>query len=99
VPDEFGQAADLLERRWLLAVLWAAHNGARRYGEFQQSIGRVPPRTLAQRLSELEAAGVLRRVPVAPSRHEYRLTPAGELLGALLREVERWAASCPPDRC
>ena len=31
-----------------------------RFNELKQAVGEIPPRTLAQRLVELEAAGVLR---------------------------------------
>jgi DNA-binding HxlR family transcriptional regulator len=93
VPEEVRRAADLLERRWLLSVLWAAHSGAVRFNEFLQALGRVPPRTLAQRLSELEAAGVLERrvFDARPPRVEYRLTEKGKRLGAIVDALERVA--------
>ena len=47
--------ADLLGRRWALAVLWAAAEaGAVRFNEFKQTLEGIPPRTLAARLAELE---------------------------------------------
>lgn len=94
VPEEVRRAAALLERRWLLSILWAAHSGAVRYNEFLQAVGRVPPRTLAARLSELEAAGVLERRVTAsrPPTVEYRLTKAGERLGVVVEALGRVAA-------
>ena len=56
MPEELRRAAGLLERRWLLSILYAAHSGALRFNEFKQILGSVPPRTLAQRLTELEEA-------------------------------------------
>ncbi|MGZ8695142.1 MAG: winged helix-turn-helix transcriptional regulator [Gaiellaceae bacterium] len=93
VPEEVRRAADLLERRWLLSVLWAAHSGAVRFNEFLHALGSVPPRTLAIRLSELEEAGVLERriLNTRPPRVEYRLTPKGEQLGFLVDALERVA--------
>ena len=89
-----GSAADLLERRWLLSILYAAHSGALRFNEFRQILGTVPPRTLAQRLTELEEAGVLeRRVSTRPPAAEYRLTRKGEELGQLVKALERAAAA------
>src|SRR5688572_27992104 len=87
MPREIRQMADLLERRWLLSILWAsAEGGAVRFNEFRQVLGPVPPRTLAQRLVELEEAGVLARVVVdaRPPRVEYRLTDAGRRLTAVV---------------
>ena len=96
VPEEVARAADLLGRRWMLAVLWAsAEEGAVRFNEFKQALEGIPPRTLAQRLVELEDAGVLeRRVHDArPPRVEYRLTPAGRRLGALVDAMRVYAAN------
>ena len=97
VPEEVRRAADLLERRWLLSVLWAAHSGAVRFNEFLRALGRVPPRTLALRLSELEEAGVLERriYDTRPPRVEYRLTPKGERLGVIIEALELVAAEPP----
>jgi DNA-binding HxlR family transcriptional regulator len=74
--------ADLLERRWTVAVLYAASTGAERFNEFLQAVGRIPPATLATRLTELERAGLVERVLIdaRPPRAEYRLTARGRKL-------------------
>lgn len=61
LPEEIRRAADLLERRWTVSILVASHEGAIRFNEFLQMLGRIPPATLASRLAELESAGVLER--------------------------------------
>ena len=93
VPEQVRRAADLLERRWLLSVLYAAHAGAVRFNEFRQALGDIPPRTLVARLAELEGAGVLERSVVAsrPPRVEYRLTEDGRRLEVVVRAVQSWA--------
>ena len=93
VPEEVGRAADLLGRRWLLQVLYAAHAGAVRFNEFRQAVGPVPPRTLAQRLQELEEAGIVERrvIDARPPRVEYRLTELGRRLEVIVQALERWA--------
>jgi DNA-binding HxlR family transcriptional regulator len=97
LPEEVARAADLLGRRWVLAILWAsAEGGAVRFNEFRQTLSGIPPRTLAARLAELEAAGVVERrvLPnTRPPRVEYRLTPAGERLRALVDAMHAWAAA------
>jgi DNA-binding HxlR family transcriptional regulator len=96
LPEEVAKAADLLGRRWMLAILWAsADEGAVRFNEFKQALEGIPPRTLAARLAELEAAGVLERTVVStarPPRVEYRLTVAGRRLGALVDAMRAYAA-------
>jgi len=97
LPEEVARAADLLGRRWVLAILWAsAEAGAVRFNEFKQALDGIPPRTLAQRLADLEAAGVVERrvlTTTRPPRVEYRLTDAGERLRSVVEAFQAWAAS------
>jgi DNA-binding HxlR family transcriptional regulator len=93
LPEEVRRAAGLLERRWTVSILWASYEGALRFNEFKQSLGEIPPRTLAQRLVELEEAGVLERrvVDARPPRVEYRLTDEGLRLKQVVDAVVAWA--------
>ena len=95
LPEEVRRAADFLERRWLLSILCAAHEGAVRFNEFRQMLGDVPPRTLAARLSDLEQAGLLQRavVPARPPHVEYRLTEKGLRLTAIVEALRRFASA------
>ena len=93
LPEEIRRAADLLERRWTVSILWASYEGAVRFNEFLQVLGSVPPATLNARLRELEQAGVLeRRVhDTRPPRVEYVLTPRGERLRSLVAALTQFA--------
>ena len=93
MPEGVRRTAGLLERRWLLSVLYAAHSGALRFNEFKQILGEVPPRTLAQRLSELEEAGLLVRtvIDARPPLVEYRLTEKGREFGSVVRAFSQLA--------
>ena len=94
MPEEVRQAAGLLERRWVVLVLWASYEGATRFNEFKQALGTIPPRTLAQRLVELEEAGVLERrvIDARPPRVEYRLTDEGRRLKHVVDAVATFAS-------
>ena len=85
--------ADLLERRYAVSILYASHHGCTRFTEFRQALGEIPPGTLAQRLVELERAGVLRRevLDARPPRVEYVLTSEGLRLRAVLDALAAWA--------
>jgi len=85
--------ADLLERRYAVSILYASHHGCTRFTEFRQALGEIPPGTLAQRLVELERAGVLRRevLDARPPRVEYVLTTQGLELRAVLDALAAWA--------
>ena len=89
VPEEVRAAADLLERRWVISVIWASLEGAARFNEFRQAVEGVPPRTLTERLRELEQAGVLERrvVDASPPYAEYRLTERGRRLAPVVQAL------------
>jgi DNA-binding HxlR family transcriptional regulator len=89
LPEEVRRAADLLGRRYALAIVYASHTGACRFNEFRQAIGPVPPTTLSARLDELAEAGIFERrvVDSRPPRTEYTLTEKGRRLSALLEAL------------
>jgi DNA-binding HxlR family transcriptional regulator len=93
VPEEVRRAAGLLERRWTVSILWASSAGASRFNELKQAVGDIPPTTLAQRLVELERAGLLERdvLDGRPPRVEYRLTEHGRRLKSVLDALAHWA--------
>jgi DNA-binding HxlR family transcriptional regulator len=95
VPEEVRRAADLLERRWTISILYASYDGAVRFNEFRQALGSIPPATLAARLAELEEAGVLERAVIAdrPPRVEYRPTVGGQALRPVVEALARWSSA------
>lgn len=84
VPSELRAAADLLERRWTLATIYACSSGATRFNEFRQSLPGVSPTTLSERLEQLEDAGIIERrlMPGRPPHSQYGLTARGQRLAA-----------------
>ena len=58
-------------------------------------MGEIPPRTLAQRLVELESDGLLERtvIDARPPRVEYRLTADGHRLRAVLDALAAYAGA------
>jgi DNA-binding HxlR family transcriptional regulator len=93
VPEDVRRAADVLERRYAVSILYASHQGCTRFTEFRRALGTIPPATLVQRLGELERAGVLRRElrDTRPPHVEYVLTSEGKRLGSLLDALAAWA--------
>jgi DNA-binding HxlR family transcriptional regulator len=91
IPEEVRRAADLLERRWALSILFASFEGATRFNEYRAALGPVPPTTLTTRLTELVAAGLLERqvLDTRPPAVEYRLTQRGKRFEPVLRELVR----------
>ena len=95
VPEEVRRAAGLLEGRWTVSILWASSEGASRFNELKQAVGEIPPRTLAQRLVELEDAGLLERrvIDARPPRVEYLLTHEGLRLRGVLDALAAYAGA------
>jgi DNA-binding HxlR family transcriptional regulator len=93
IPEEVRRRADLLERRWTIAILYASDQGAVRFNEFRQALGPVPPATLALRLNELSDAGILERFLLdgRPPRTEYQLTSRGRELQTVVRALVRFS--------
>src|SRR5262249_27251567 len=95
IPEEVRRAADLLERRWTLSILYASVEGAERFNEFRDALGRVPPATLTARLPELGEAGLLegRLLDPGPPGVESRLPRLARRFKPLLRALGRCARS------
>jgi DNA-binding HxlR family transcriptional regulator len=94
-------AAEVLCRRWTMVLLRELVAGSTRFNDLRRGVPRMSPALLSRRLKELEAAGVVRRVPsmreVGVS--EYQLTEAGQDLRGVVEAVgiwgQRWVESEP----
>jgi DNA-binding HxlR family transcriptional regulator len=95
VPEEVRATADLLARRWLLTIVFAALSGAVRFNEFAVAIEGISPRMLAERLRDLEQAGLIERtvMPTSPPAVEYRLTARGRALAPVVEAVTAYAGA------
>ena len=64
----------------------------RRFGELEDALGGMSPRTLTFKLRMLEREGIVRRRAFAkhPPRVEYRLTPKGRALEPLVEAMRAY---------
>jgi DNA-binding HxlR family transcriptional regulator len=84
------RALDLLGERWTLLIVRELLLGSRRFGEVQRGIPRISRTMLSARIRELADAGVIERGAGGRGGPEYRLTPAGLELAAVVRELGTW---------
>jgi DNA-binding HxlR family transcriptional regulator len=94
------RALDVVGERWALLVVRELILGPKRFTDLRAGLPHVGPDVLAQRLKELEAAGVLRRRTLAPpaGSRVYELTERGHALEPVLLELGRWGTFAPvPD--
>jgi DNA-binding HxlR family transcriptional regulator len=87
------KALDLLGDRWTLLIvreLWL--RGPCRYTDVRDGLPGIATNLLADRLRELQEAGVVTREEPAPpvATALFRLTPRGEQLKDVLYELGRW---------
>lgn len=83
---------DTLGDKWTLLVIRDLVLGKRRYQEFLSSPEKIASNILADRLTKLEAAGLVTRraYQQKPARHEYLLTKKGKGLEPVLEAIIVW---------
>lgn len=83
-------AAEVICARWNLLVLRELGAGTTRFNDLRRGVPKMSPALLSQRLKELEAAGVVRRVPAPGGPFEYHLTDAGREVIPIIEAVGAW---------
>jgi DNA-binding HxlR family transcriptional regulator len=85
-------AAEIICSRWTLLVLRELVLGSTRFNELRRGVPSMSPALLSKRLKELEAAGILARVPAEREQgiYEYRLTEAGWELRPIIEAIGMW---------
>ena len=92
--DHFCLTARALERvgdRWTLLVIRDLLTGPKRFTDLMDRLGGITPKTLSQRLGELEEAAIV-TADREQGRREvwYALTPAGADLGPVVDALNWW---------
>lgn len=90
--SDLAAALEVVGARWALLIVARLLDGPQRYGDLQRDLG-VPTNILATRLRELEAAGVLNRLPLKHNTRAYALTERGNALREAIRALENWGRS------
>jgi len=87
-------ALDLVGERWALLVVRELLLGPKRFTDLRAGIPKASPNVLAQRLRELERAGVVRRrkLPPPAASRVYELTEWGLELEPVIVSLGRWGA-------
>src|SRR6478609_8833275 len=85
-------AMEIIGSKWTALILRDLMSGPKRFGELESSVGSINPRTLSQRLDDLEQHGIITRQVFAevPPRTEYALTSKGQDLLPILKQMATW---------
>jgi DNA-binding HxlR family transcriptional regulator/putative sterol carrier protein len=90
-------ALDLVGERWALLVVRELLLGPKRFTDLKSGLPHASPNVLAQRLRDLEAAGVVRRgkLPPPAASKIYELTEWGRDLEPVIIALGRWGVRSP----
>ena len=91
------RALDLIGERWALLVIRELMLGPKRFTDLRAGLPQIGPDVLAQRLRELEQAGVVqrRKLPPPAASRVYELTSWGEALEPAVLALGRWGSRAP----
>jgi DNA-binding HxlR family transcriptional regulator len=90
-------ALELLGERWAMLVIRELAYGPRRFSELKADLQGISANVLTQRLSELEARGLVRklRLPPPASVQVYQATDWGLEAVPMIAALGKWAARSP----
>ncbi len=89
-----GAATQILGDKWTpLLLQYLSGSGPARFGQIQEAVGGINPRTLSARLDKLQEHGIITRQSFAevPPRCEYSLTDKGRDLIPILEQMANWS--------
>jgi DNA-binding HxlR family transcriptional regulator len=87
--------AAIIGAKWTALLVHDLSEGPRRFSQLEHSCSGISPRTLAERLRELEHEGIVERhsYPESPPRVEYELTDKGEALLPIIESMRTFGHS------
>src|SRR4051795_1060136 len=91
------RALDVVGERWALPIVRELLLGPKRFTDLRAGLPHVSPDVLAQRLRELEQAGLLQRgtLPPPAGSRIYELTERGLALQPVVLALRRWGRARP----
>ena len=85
------RASEILAERWTPLIVRELVAGSHRFNEIERALPGISRSLLASRLRQLEDAGVVVRLPYAPSKvSEYHLSEAGRELKPVIEALGAW---------
>jgi len=83
----------IVSSKWTLLILSELLDGTKRFGQLKKSLPGISPKTLSQRLQELEKEGLVNRkiYPEVPPRVEYSLSQKAEGLKSIFFSLVQWS--------
>jgi DNA-binding HxlR family transcriptional regulator len=85
-------ALAVMGNKWTALIIMELAKGSKRFSGLENALGGISPRTLSQRLDELEQNKIITKECFAevPPRVEYTLTQKGKDLIPILKSMAAW---------
>ena len=82
----------IIGSKWTMLILYNLCAGTKRFGELQKALEGISPKTLAERLKQLEEDGIVNKKVYAqiPLKVEYSLTEKGISLKKIINQLDAW---------
>ncbi len=92
--EALAKAFEFLGKRWNGVILGTLTNGASGFAELRRNVHGISDSMLAERLSELQGAGLIVRAvdPGPPVSVSYQLSDTGTALIPAMHALSAWAA-------
>jgi len=97
-PGCVAEASDIMGNKWTALLVMQLAKGSGRFSALEKALTGISPRTLSQRLDDLEHKKVITKKSYAqvPPRVEYQLTNKGKDLIPILKSMAAWGDKYRP---
>jgi DNA-binding HxlR family transcriptional regulator len=84
---------DIIGGKWKPIIIWYLGKSPLRFNELKRTLPKITQKMLTQQLRSLEENGLINRhvFSQVPPKVEYSLTPIGESLLPILKDLCNWA--------
>jgi DNA-binding HxlR family transcriptional regulator len=91
-PGCVAQALEIIGNKWTALIVKELSDGCARFSSLQAALPGISPRTLSQRLDDMEQKKLITKRIFAevPPRVEYTLTAKGKDLLPILKSMAAW---------
>lgn len=99
-PGCVAEAVSIMGNKWTALLIMELAKGPTRFHVLETSLKGISPRTLSQRLDDLETKSVITKKKYAevPPRVEYALTKKGRDLIPILKSMATWGNKYSKER-
>lgn len=91
-PGCVAEALSIVGNKWTALIIMELFKGPRRFSVLENTLVHISPRTLSQRLDDLEQRKIITKRSYAevPPRVEYTLTNKGKDLITIIKSMADW---------